>query len=254
MIALKALKFWHFFSLDAPTIAVLWMYFASACFQVPVPRVVFFSLFLAVWILYTSDRLLDAVRPQSREKLGERHFFHHRHQIVLVCLILAASGVLGYLSAHLPYAMARFYLMLCVPVGVYFALVHAGLRDFPKELVIGLIFATATFIPLIHASPNPNLEMSYAFLFGIVCSINCLFIKTWEEGNKPFLAMSGAIFVFVATLKSFPIPAFSQAIFLSVFALLLLHLLRRRLAQETLRIYADIALLTPLLILARMHF
>ena len=51
---------------------------------------------LAVWILYVSDRLLDA--RSNTTDLEERHHFHHRHRRVFITFIVVAAVALAALT------------------------------------------------------------------------------------------------------------------------------------------------------------
>ena len=53
------LALWHLLSLDAPTVAALWTYFIARANHVQLSYAVPAAMFLAVWLIYAADRLLD---------------------------------------------------------------------------------------------------------------------------------------------------------------------------------------------------
>ena len=51
---------WHLLSLDAPTVAAVWVVFVGRSVGVRLPWVEPAAMFVAVWMIYAADRLLDA--------------------------------------------------------------------------------------------------------------------------------------------------------------------------------------------------
>ena len=103
-------------------------------------------LVLAVWVIYVSDRLLDGWTAKDRAALHERHRFCERHRFVLAGLVAFASGALVWLTTeHLPAAEVTAGVKLGVILVLYMAGIHAGRGRiawvFPKEIVVGLLFA-----------------------------------------------------------------------------------------------------------------
>lgn len=267
------LTLWHLLSLDAPTVAALWTWFIASANHLHLPSVSIVAMFLAVWMLYAADRILDArLLDSSRNRdLEARHYFHYRHRRAFLTGILAASITLAILLPHLEPQAIHLYLILGALLFGYFILIHAtrSAHRLPKEIAVGLFFAAATFIPTVARRPDLRISLfPLAVLFATACSLNCLFIYTWEHNSHtpsghsahaatrlalrylPLLA-AGIIF-FSATLTqldrqtSWPIPF---AIAVSATSLLLLHHRRHHTARLTLRSLADLALITPLLLL-----
>ena len=59
-VRVNALRWWHLSSLDAPTVAALWMWFVARVFGVLLRWQEAAAMFAAVWVVYTVDRLWDA--------------------------------------------------------------------------------------------------------------------------------------------------------------------------------------------------
>ena len=143
----------------------------------------------------------------------------------------------------------------------------------PKEIAVGLFFSAAVFIPTIARAPGLRLSLlPPAALFALLCSLNCLYIYRWEHpgthtsSSKPHAAtrlalrhldtlaavslLANLLVLFIRQSLtqggSWPIPA---ACGISTAGLLLLHLSRRRISAVHLRACADLALLSPLLLL-----
>jgi hypothetical protein len=284
------LALWHLLSLDAPTIAALWTWFIARENHIHLPVSSILAMAVAVWMLYAADRLMDARLMDARlldaaneEDLEARHYFHHRHRTAFLAGILLASIALAVLLPRLEPAALHLYLILGGLLAGYFILIHAtphaaaptkAAHRLPKEIAVGIFFAAAIFIPTVAGRPDLRAPLlPAAFLFAALCSLNCLFIYAWEHPRPnlsrpahattrfalrhlPFLAISialiAAALVFLAKNHQapWPIPA---ACALSSTLLLLLHRRRRNIASITLRAAADLALVTPLLLLPFLH-
>lgn len=263
------LALWHLLSLDAPTVAVLWTCFIAASNRIHLPLTSPIAMFIAVWMLYAADRLLDA-QSSNEVTLETRHRFHHRHRSAFLTGIFLASIGLAILLPRLSSEAIHLYLILGGLVFGYFIVIHAtqSAHRLPKELAVGICFAAATFIPTIARQPELRLSLlPSALLFATLCSLNCLFIYAWEHDpshpaqhpahattrfalhHLPLLAIVITITGTALVLDRqapWPIPL---ATALSASLLLLIHQRRRSISPVTLRAAADLALLTPLLLL-----
>lgn len=267
---------WHLLSLDAPTVATLWTWFVARTIPLRLPVAALLAMFFAVWMLYAADRLLDAATSIPAE-LEARHRFHHRYSKTFITGVLIASIALAILLPRLETRAIHLYLILGGLLTGYFILIHAiplaaskmTSPRLPKEIAVGIFFSAATFIPTVARRPDLRLTLlGPALLFAALCSLNCLFIYAWEHPNphpgQPAHAstrlaldhlsgITASIVVAAAILlyltrhnQQWPIPL---ACALSTVLLSLLHHQRRSIAPIALRAAADLALLTPFLIL-----
>jgi hypothetical protein len=237
-------------------------------------------MFLAVWMLYATDRLLDARLLTSPStdiaELEERHLFHHRHKKPFVTVIICCSIALAALLPNLIPNALRLYALLASLLFAYFFLIHIypanstrqnTAHRLPKELAVGLFFPAAIFIPTIahNAALRPKLLTS-ALLFAAVCTLNCLYLYAWEHPGPrnsahwttrfatrhlPAFSIITALLAFfvsffLTTPHSIDLLAIASA--WSAALLLLLHTQRHRIAPIHLRAAADLTLLTPLLL------
>jgi hypothetical protein len=275
--AANPLEVWHLLSLDAPSVAALWTWFVAHAHRVQLPAKPVAAMFLAVWVLYAADRLLDArslrralvpSRPGVPVILEARHLFHHRYRTRFVACACMALVVLAALVPELNHVAVRLFAAEGFVLAGWFVTLHATpfARHLPKELALGVFFSAAVFIPTaarMHGSTLPLLVG--AALFALLCSLNCLFIYRWEappyaEAGHPttrfaarFVIPLGVAVVGIGTAlgmaSSTFLPPVSLAVALAAAALLLLDRLRPRLPPTMLRAAADFALLTPLVVL-----
>ncbi len=232
------LALWHLLSLDAPTVATLWLVFVAHATQTALPPLLAPAMFVAVWIIYAVDRLLDSTNDS--DQLEARHHFHYLHRQAFMASIAVATLALSVLlyQTHLPAA----YFPLAAAFLAWFAAVHFTRMRLPKEVATGLIFAAAVFAPEL-----PH-HWAGALAFALIGTVNGAWINRWEAPRRSlrYLPQVTAGILLLALHRS-PVTA---AIALAAAALLALNYLRHRLDPTTLRAAADLALLTPILFLA----
>jgi hypothetical protein len=283
------LALWHLLSLDAPSVATVWTIAVASAIGLHLPWTSPAAMFVAVWMLYAADRLLDA-RPlpggQFPPELEERHLFHHRHRrAFLIVIAISACVLVALLRSIDPHAM-RIYTLLATLLGAWFLIIHArplpgdGAHRLPKELAVGIFFPAAVFIPTVARLPQLRLDLlPIALLLAATCSLNCLYLYAWEHPGQRTqahwstrwstnhlvaLTWTVAALPFLLILISPLLTASAQlhrgttlltsCILASSLSLLLLHHLRNRLQPLHLRALADLVLLTPLipLVLSRL--
>jgi hypothetical protein len=264
----------NFLSLDAPLVAVLWQVLLTRDLAVHVKPGEPLVLALCVWLVYVSDRVLDALRPLKGDWEPARKSFYRRH------LRIAAIAGLCLLSVTIPFAYcilrrSTFYagLTLAIPLLSYFVLIHLSpLRwraRWPRELVVACLFTSGTFLAIWSSSNRSFYSLwAPAILFFLLCWGNCSAIETWEwqrnvlsEDSAPsrstrwaahHLTVVGFAIACLAVIMGYlalaPI-GFAGAALLSGIALALLAEWRPHLPMNALRVSVDLALCTPLLTL-----
>lgn len=250
----KILQLWHLCSLDAPTVAVVWTWFVARTFGASPPTLLYCAMFCGVWGVYMLDRLLDALPVVSQKStigLRERHLFHRKYRNTIGVLFLFCIVVTANFAVFLPLQLLIRYLTVVAILALYFALVHLW-RDsarLPKELVVGVFFSVAIFLPSFQGSST---QIGNAFLLGGLCTLNGLSIRNWEAEDKSRLEIFAALLVIACAIQAFTSHAsqLPECMALSTILLLILHGVRAKVEPVTLRSCADLSLLTPLLFLS----
>jgi hypothetical protein len=259
-------------SLDAPVVAVAWAWLFARANGHDLSRVDAGVLILAVWIIYTCDRLVDGWRAGRDEVLQARHEFCLRHRTLLTILVAAASLLIFYLAVRrLPAAEVRAGTILGLLVALYMGKVHAVRRgtswSFPKELLVGLLFSLGVALPCWSEDAQfPRGLVFPGILFALLCSLNCLAIECWENrgrrvsgsrfqatlawAEEHINSMAGVLTTaaFFAAFSSSTNKAATGLRLAAGFASLSLLLLNSRsakLSSPVLRVLADVALLAP---------
>lgn len=214
------------------------------------------ALFLAVWLLYVADRLLDA--RAAKGLLEARHRFHARHARRFLCVWGCVASITAVLLMYLAAPVRSGWLWLSLPLLVYALAVHKGRsRSLPKEWIVAAMFAVATVLPAALGTRHPGALWAEAVLFGSLCLLNCIAIARWEHAEARGLPawdakhFRGACFsvglvAVVAAAWLPPVPALACGI--SAMLLCVLDSVSETMEAVALRALVDAALLTPLLV------
>ena len=260
------LRYWHLLSLDAPTVAALWCWAFGRATRTWLAPWLPVALALGTWLFYVADRLLDA-RLAPEAMLKERHRFHERHRRWFLAIAVPVALALAVLVAHMPQSLITSYCVLGALSLLYLGLVHlparadgTSLQYFPKEFAIALLFAAASALPAWDEArrraggmPRHHPLLLLCPLFALLCWLNCVGIEDWEQqrGGSRVRWLAGLAMA-ASCLSLFGLynqPARWLAIAAAVSAALFLALDRSSMKPAERRIAADLALLTPLLLL-----
>jgi len=221
---------------------------------------------MGTWLFYVADRLLDA-RLAPETMLKERHRFHDRHRRAFLAVAAPVAFALAVLVARMPPSLITSYCVLGALSLLYLGLVHLparaygrSLRYFPKEFAVALLFAAASALPAWDAAwhsaagmPRHHPLLILCPIFAVLCWLNCVAIEDWEQqhqGSRIWWLVGMAIVANCLSLFCLVSqPARWLAVAAALSATLFLVLDRSQLRAGGRRVAADLALLTPLLLL-----
>lgn len=272
---------WHFFSLDAPTVAVLWAWSFCRAAHARCSPGGLAILGIGTWLIYVADRLLDSRPGAAHHQLRARHFFHRRHRrAFLTAAAVASSLLLWLIVARMSPAARREDTLLFAASMLYFAVIHrpavCTLPWLRREFAVGLIFACATAVPAwSHTVADRKNLILPVLAFAALCCLNCLAIDEWEQTASPlaapprrlpisllaiFTAAAAGALTLDALLHDSQEAGLSLSMLASALLLFALDRLHRQKREQdspvsalVLRISADAALLTPLLFVLPWH-
>lgn len=280
-------RHWHLLGLDAPTVAALWAWFFARSLGRTLPLAAVALLALATWVYYQADRLLDTRMQEKRQERHRFHRRHRWRLLAVaaagggVLIVGAAFWIPGpELRAYAALGgLGLAYLLWTHWPGAPRPAVAA------KAAAVAAVFAPAAAVPAwAGAGSVPAALAAAVALFAGACWLNCFAIGHWEasrEAPPPPLIAPGwgsgapsqaspevrekrggwrsqpgspapmnvrwaALALGVSAALAAPRPA-AWAVLLSATAFAALDALRPRLPALSLRIAADLALLTPLL-------
>jgi hypothetical protein len=174
--------------LDAPIVAVLWLWLFARTFTLPVRPGNTVALFLTAWLIYLADRLADAVSLKTGAPRSLRQEFCLRYREIWISALILIGGFDVYVIWHsiAPGTfvagagvgiLAVVYLALNYPRGLVWRLLPA------KEVAIGLLFTAGTLVALlpVDRAVSPAFIAS-SLAFACLSSLNCISIAIWERG------------------------------------------------------------------------
>jgi hypothetical protein len=258
--------------LDAPIVAVAWLWLFARTFHVPIPPGNTVALFLTAWLIYLADRLADASSLKAELPRSLRQEFCLRHREIWINALVLIAGFDLYVIWR---SIAPGTFFAGAVVGV-FALIYVAL-NYPrgliwhsvpaKEVAIGLLFTAGTLVALVPGPTQARAPFVTAGLaFACLCSLNCISIAAWEreldraQGKVSlatryprFARQAGRICIGLAVL-SFAMamnylaawPIFG-CVTVSAVLLALLHRGGNGLGVDARTALADIVLLTPII-------
>ena len=261
-------------SLDAPLVALLWQALFAQCVGIHLRPPAFAALGIAVWFIYVTDRLLDALRL-DRIIVTPRHFFYWRHWKTFSAGAIISLFALGWACADLNPAVLHNGLVLLAVVIGYFIMVHLvpdRIRAlWPKELAVGVIFAIGTSLATWTRITESRVALIVpVLLFAVLCWLNCAVIEYCEWKRLHFCDPSrsphrftlwigprlhwATLLLCIFSILPLPWPESTlRPVFiaglLSGSALLWLNRQNERLSTDAIRVLADVALMSPLCLL-----
>ena len=255
-------------SLDAPLVAVVWLWMFVKTWQVVwLPDVLPWVVGLVVWCVYVADRLIDQRGgADDWHKLSSRHQFHSKHKFVfgglLVVALIAVLILLAFLPTDLWWHGSPVFLL----VVLYFFLAWVGdseLSAVLKNVVAGLAFAYGTTIGVYFYRPDVHI-FRFIFspevlVFGLLCIVNITAIDIWESardqesGYRPSDVVLTAVlfFIVVGTIVFYVNgdrhlkPLFFAAM-VAAGGMQMVNLFGRRWSLDLQRVMADVAMVFPL--------
>lgn len=269
--------FWlipNLLSLDAPLVAVAWLYMFSKTWRVDyLPWVAYISLGLVVWVISATDRLLDASMHDGSSKLEARHEFHRKHQRIFRWLaVIAGVTAIALVISGLPVSIYSYSIIGGIMVAGFFTLSifspsPENEAPYAKNILAGLAFAYGTAF-IAHAYSGSEMMLIFRspelISFAVLCILNISAIDLWEHANRssdpeikagdelaltlPLTLLGAASLVFAVKAEEYTTRPFFYAVLTSAALLQILNRSRSRFQMDALRVLADVALLAPLVV------
>ena len=143
---LKIYRLLNLLSIDVALGAVCSALFFSKIFSVSILPFGLMALALSVWIIYTTDHLLDA-RKASHPAATERHQFHQRNFKVMTKLVVIAIMLNCVLIYFIRTPVLMGGMILIAGVGIYL-IVQQYMKIF-KEVLIALLYTMGVALPAV---------------------------------------------------------------------------------------------------------
>src|SRR5262245_29143900 len=176
--------------LDAPCVVLTWTWATSRASDVALPVRPAGAMFLVVWFIYLSDRLIDVARCQDWTKAtGRLRFGRDYRPLFLTCLSFCIAGILGFLWAGLPADVILRAAVVALGVILHClasaAPVSLRVKLPGKEFGVGLFFALGAYACL----GSTPLTLPFLGSIALVVTFNCLVIAARDadsdQANDP---------------------------------------------------------------------
>jgi hypothetical protein len=173
--------------LDAPLVALAWLWLFARTFHVTLDAGNCAVLFLTAWMIYLADRLADALALPGQIPLSRRGEFCLKHRrswswtltviaIIDAGLIWRITDARTFFIGSLVGMAALIYLILNYSLGRIWNFLPV------KEAAIGFLFAAGTLVGLLPDFPGISPPFMFSALaFGFLCTLNCVSIAVWER-------------------------------------------------------------------------
>jgi hypothetical protein len=258
--------------LDAPLVAVAWLWLFARTFGVPLQTGNVVALFLTAWLIYLADRFVDSssLKPNSPRSLRQDFCLRYRATWIASVALIAGfdayviwrtTAIQTFLVGAVVGILALIYLVVNHPLGLIW-------RSLPaKELAIGVLFAAGTIVALLPRISLSTESALAAASFAALCSLNCVSIASWEceldrtqkkvsiatrhpraVGYVGRICVLLAFVVFALAIVFPPVAPIFACIGLSALLLSWLNV-SRTLETNQRTALADLVLLTPLVVL-----
>src|SRR5690606_14638517 len=179
-------------SLDVAIGTVCSALFFAKVMRVNVQPLTLLVLGLSVWVIYTTDHLMDAVKIKKAAS-SLRHQFHQRHYRFLKRFVIMVSLITACLLFFIPNPVLLGGLFLSVLVIVYL-FIHLYLKIL-KEVCIAILYATGILLPLYDGSMS-KLPGFLIIDFTLTALIN-LIIFSWFDRHQDNADGNSSIITFV---------------------------------------------------------
>ncbi|MCH6255821.1 hypothetical protein MLD52_04635 [Puniceicoccaceae bacterium K14] len=270
MPSLRSIHWLTTLSLDAPLVALAWQELISETSGTKIDIHHRILIFASVWLGYSADRWIDSIR--YKETKSTRHLFHKKHRYLYLSIwlgILLSSLTLARIKLE-PAELTRGFILVVASLIATFlvqAKIFGAKQNWPKSILTALLITASSTLFTIPQSGSLNFD--YIFLFAVpfgLFLVNCLLIHNWDKeldiSHQEGLGLECeslkkrliATFVITEVLAIYSYFIFSPKLFLAAtLSFTLLFLLQKksdRIHLDTRRTLADLALLSPFLLIA----
>lgn len=174
-------KYFRWLSLDVVVGAIFFLFFLKEYYSIDVHLSVYLALASAVWLIYTTDHLIDA-RKVSKPS-GARHQFHQRYFIS----ILFSAGMVLTLALvnvyYLPEPVLRNGALLSSACVGYLMVVYFFKKLWVKELLVAAVYAIGIFLaPLtLTGGGFAGPDMVLVFQLTLIAFMNLMIFSFYDS-------------------------------------------------------------------------
>jgi 4-hydroxybenzoate polyprenyltransferase len=193
---LRLYRLFNLLSIDVAVGSVCSALFFAKILQVHILSFGLMALGLSVWIIYTADHLLDAMKIKLPAATA-RHRFHQQNFKTLLFTLILAMIINGIIILFIRHRVLVAGLYIAAIVGIYF-LINRYLK-FMKEIFIAIVYTLGVLLPSISVTQQPVQEWPWLIIlsFFITALINLILFSWFDherdlrDGNISFVTVLG---------------------------------------------------------------
>lgn len=177
---IRIYRLFNLLSIDVGLGAVCSALFFARIFNVDIYVQGLMALGLTVWIVYTTDHLLDA-RKVTGNASTERHQFHQRHANMLMACVILAVMIDALIVFFIRRPVLEGGMVLIVGVGIY--LLVQQYTKILKEIFIAVMYTMGVLLPSVMVTRVPYHTWPWVLLiqFFLVALTNLLLFSWFDH-------------------------------------------------------------------------
>ena len=261
---LRLYRLFNLLSIDVALGSICSALFFAQILQVHILSFGLLALGLSVWIIYTADHLLDALKIKLPAATA-RHRFHQKNFKILLIMLAIAMVVNGIIILFIRHRVLVAGLYIAAIVGIYF-LINRYLK-FMKEIFIAIVYTIGVLLPSISVTQQPMHNWPWLIIisFSVTALINLILFSWFDhardlrDGNISFVTVLGEqtsrtvivlLFLLVTVLAVISASIAGVVILLMNVLLLLTFIFHRYFSiHDRFRILGDFVFMLPLVYL-----
>lgn len=173
-------RFMRILSLDVALGSVVLSNSVAYAFRIELPASISVALFIAVWLIYTFDHLMDAGRLPERASMP-RHQFHQNYRKIIIVMMLVTFGIGAFNLLFVPMITLIFGFLVLLIVLIYFVLSWKMKIFMIKELFIASVYTSGVFLgPASLGITNLTVLLHLVFQVFVLALLNLLVFSYYE--------------------------------------------------------------------------
>jgi len=176
-------RYIQYLSLDVVLGAILSSLFIAQLIGVTLSSPILVGLGIAIWLIYTTDHLIDAKSIEGKA-INPRHAFHQQYFKIIVAFGILAFAIGLWNIVYLPMETIKFGGILIFCVGVYFVTIRLADRKslWHKEMSAAMIYSFGIFAGPLSLSGDIPYSTIFLFVqFSIIVILNLFIFPIYEE-------------------------------------------------------------------------
>lgn len=173
-------KYFRWLSLDIVLGAIVFLAYLEKHFNLSISFHIYFELSAAIWIIYTTDHLIDS----SRSIVSERRKFHRKNANKLI-VVGSCVLMLALINVYfLPEDLIRNGSMLAAGCVAYLTIVYYYRKLWFKELLVAFGYTCGIFLsPYTQINNFQTIDFLLAFQLFVVALINLVLFSYFDAEN-----------------------------------------------------------------------